>query len=77
LTINSNYDNVKIKRRIKFLETQLIFDFVSQFGFPGGVAVYLLVYLKQETQKNREVLLKLEAAILSLTMIVNGCEKNK
>jgi len=37
--------------------------------------VYLLVYLKRETQQTREVLLKLEGTIAKLCYLVNHDKK--
>lgn len=48
---------------------------ISQVGFPIFVAVYLLVYMKRETQQTREVLLKLEGTIAKLCYLVNHDKK--
>jgi len=48
---------------------------ISQVGFPIFVAVYLLVYIKRETQQTREVLLKLEGTIAKLCYLVNHDKK--
>lgn len=52
------------------MDLQTITDLISQVGFPIFVSIYLLVTMKKEMILNREVLLKLEGCICTLTTYI-------
>ena len=48
------------------MDITMLTELVQGVGFPIGVAIYLLVYMKQEIRANREALLELRIAIMKL-----------
>lgn len=49
------------------MDITMLTELVQGVGFPIGVAIYLLVYMKQEIRANREALLELRIAITKLS----------
>jgi len=49
------------------MDITMLTELVQGVGFPIGVAIYLLVYMKQEIRANREALLELRIAIMKLS----------
>jgi len=49
------------------MDITMLTELIQGVGFPIGVAVYLLIYMKQEIKANREALVELRLAILKLS----------
>lgn len=49
------------------MDITMLTELVQGVGFPIGVAIYLLVYMKQEIRTNREALQELRIAIMKLS----------
>lgn len=57
------------------MEMEIITELISTVGFPIFVSIYLLIYMKRETQQTREILIKLESTINKLCLLVNNGKK--
>ena len=49
------------------MDITMLIELIQGVGFPVGVAVYLLVYMKQEIKANREALVELRLVIVKLS----------
>lgn len=56
---------------VKMDMTALV-DLIQGVGFPIGVTVFLLVYMKKEMEENRNALYELRLAITSLHELIRG-----
>ena len=52
-----------------------IIDLIQGVGFPIGVTIYLLLYMKTEMKENREALNDLRLAITSLSEFLKRQKK--
>ena len=52
-----------------------IIDLIQGVGFPIGVSIYLLLYMKTEMKENREALNDLRLAITSLSEFLKQQKK--